>query len=99
MNVQHVGIYDCLEDEGFQHLAVNHTYHFKDPQTGAHMNTIEGTWGAIKSATRKHYDKQNFAFYLAEHVWWKNSQKKSFNDFVESIKKVYPPYTQDSEEN
>ncbi|KFM58414.1 hypothetical protein X975_00974, partial [Stegodyphus mimosarum] len=60
--------YACLGNEGFQHLALNHKYHFKDPQRGGHTNTTEGTWGAIKSAIPKHYDKQNFAFYLAEHV-------------------------------
>ncbi|KAF8768428.1 hypothetical protein HNY73_021251 [Argiope bruennichi] len=35
--------YDCLKDEGFTHLQVQHNLHFKDPETGAHTNTIEGT--------------------------------------------------------
>jgi len=26
------------------HETVNHTYHFKDPVTGVHINTIESYW-------------------------------------------------------
>ena len=26
------------------HQTVNHTYHFKDPVTGVHINTIESYW-------------------------------------------------------
>ena len=40
--------YGRLENLGFDHLTVNHRYHFKDPETGAHTNSIEGTWSAIK---------------------------------------------------
>ena len=33
--------YDCLGDEGFQHLSVNHSLTFKDPITGAHTNKVK----------------------------------------------------------
>ncbi|KAF0762296.1 Uncharacterized protein FWK35_00015175 [Aphis craccivora] len=35
-----VGIYQCLEDEGFIHLTVNHSIQFKNPETGAHINIM-----------------------------------------------------------
>ena len=36
--------YNCLEEHGYWHLNVNHSKNFKDQETGAHRNTIEGSW-------------------------------------------------------
>ena len=38
--------YNWLEAEGFKHLTVNHSLHFKDPDTGTHSNSIESSWRA-----------------------------------------------------
>ena len=42
--------YDCLQDHGYNHLKVNHSLTFKDPDTGAHTNAIESSWRAAKSS-------------------------------------------------
>ncbi len=61
--------YDCLNSEGFQHLKVNHSLHFRDPESGAHTNSIEGTWRAAKAITtssgrRKAHIPGNLARYI-----------------------------------
>ena len=38
--------YNCPVTEGFQNLTVNHSLHFKDPETGTHTNAIESSWRA-----------------------------------------------------
>ena len=40
--------YDCLQDEGYQHLPVKHSLNFVDPDTGAHTQGIENTWWGVK---------------------------------------------------
>jgi hypothetical protein len=46
--------YDCLNKEGFEHLKVNHSLNFVDPDSGAHTNTIESTWRALKKSLPKY---------------------------------------------
>ena len=40
--------YFNLNDIGYTHLMVNHSENFVDPYTGAHTNTMEGVWNAVK---------------------------------------------------
>ncbi|GFX02563.1 DDE_Tnp_IS1595 domain-containing protein [Trichonephila clavipes] len=88
--------YDCLEDEGFLHLSVNHSMYFKDPETGAHTNSIEGSCSAIKKSlhgTRR--CKDQFDSYLAEYMWRNIKRPSNLNDlftaFLEAVKEIYPP--------
>ena len=45
--------YSCLEAEGYSHFTVNHSKEFVDTETGAHTQTIESTWHALKSSLPK----------------------------------------------
>jgi hypothetical protein len=47
-----------LEDEGYTHLKVNHSVNYKDPETGAHTNTIEGSWLHAKKSLPEYGTKK-----------------------------------------
>ncbi|KAK9744526.1 ISXO2-like transposase domain [Popillia japonica] len=42
--------YDVLHQEGYEHLKLNYSITFKDPETGTHPNSIESSWRAAKSS-------------------------------------------------
>ena len=92
--------YDCLEDEGFHHLTVSHSLEFKHSETGAHTNTIEGTWSAVKRElpTRTCSGEGQFNSYLFEYMWRTSCGKKDqMAEFLKVIKKLYPPHFRDSD--
>ena len=63
--------YKCLEDKGFQDYSVNHSFHFVDSEIGVYINSIQGTWLAIKCGLPRKYDKNHFDSHLAEYTWWR----------------------------
>ncbi|XP_035224960.1 uncharacterized protein LOC118197546 [Stegodyphus dumicola] len=86
--------YDCLEFEGYAHLKVNHSLRFKDPETGAHTNSIEGTWAAIKRSFRgSSKAKGQFDSYLAEYIWRRKHKKSDASQlmhiFLSEITAIY----------
>ncbi|GFQ70870.1 putative transposase-like protein [Trichonephila clavata] len=95
--------YNCLSDEGYIHLRVNHSLTFKDPETSAHTNSIEGTWSAIKRGLKNHtaHVEGQFDSYLAEYMWRRSNEHKmidaNFEDYIKAIARVYPPHESDVE--
>ena len=90
--------YDCLKNEGYEHIAVNHSLHFKDPETGAHTNKIEGSWSWIKRELRGKRRVDDFDPYLAEFMWrrrHKNDPENLIDSFLRAIIKTYPPKMKD----
>ena len=86
--------YECLGSEEFEHLTVNHSYNFVDPQTGAHTNTIERQWRELWQKVlvfgRK---KSHFVGYLATALFkikFEDSDKR-FHVFIKEAAKLYPP--------
>ena len=62
--------YACLADEGYQHLTVNHSINFRDPETGAHTNAIESSWNAAKQVVaRQHRTPKAAAGQLARYLF------------------------------
>ena len=77
--------YDCLKDEGYSHLTVNHSLNIVDLDTGAHTQRIENTWWGvqlikyasyrnIQRSLRKLYTGLVVASALWRRSFWKHNQ-------------------------
>ena len=84
--------YDCLSQEDFLHLTVNHSYNFVDPDTGAHTQTVESLWRQIKRQLPETYTRHNQLYlHLAEYLWH-NMKRKSddiYQKFLKDAAKYY----------
>ena len=85
--------YECLEDEGYQHLKVNHSVNFVDPVSKAHTNTIERRWRDTKNLVPKYgRRKEHFVGYLATS-YFKLAHKHTpsrLHVFLEAAAHLYP---------
>jgi hypothetical protein len=61
--------YRNLESQGFTHRTVNHSIHFVDPDTGAHTNTIESTWRAVKVFLGQYNRGEDYEYHLAQYMF------------------------------
>lgn len=85
--------YDCLDDEGYNHLKVNHSLEFVDNETGACTNHIEASWRVAK----KHCDvggrkKDFFGGYLAKYMFLKKCKSNNWDPFLEFLKSAGQVY-------
>ena len=61
-----------LEGMDYTHYTVNHSETYVDPVTGAHTNTIEGTWAHCKRACPKLGLRSTFLDgYICRFIWFK----------------------------
>ena len=68
--------YDNIQSElGLEYWQVNHSHTFIDPLTGAHTNTIEGTWHSLKLAIpQRQRSEIKIDGYLLEFIWRRETQ-------------------------
>ena len=86
--------YDSLKDEGFEHLRVNHSLNFVDPETGAHTNTIERRWRDIKNLVPKYRRrKKHFVGYLGVSYFKLHHPlpTQRLHAFLKAAAVLYPP--------
>ncbi|KAA8494659.1 putative transposase-like protein [Porphyridium purpureum] len=70
-----------------RHYTVNHEMHFKDPVTGVHTNTVEGTWRAVKATMPDSaYDGNRVNLYLEEFIWRRINHGRVWEAFMRVLK-------------
>jgi transposase-like protein len=85
---------DCFSSysslgELFEHQTVNHSANFRDPVTGCHTNTIEGTWCGIKMRIKaRSRVSGSIDLHLAEFIWRRRWQGNIWNGFIDALRKV-----------
>ncbi|XP_066917944.1 uncharacterized protein [Clytia hemisphaerica] len=75
------------------HDTVNHTYHFVDPQTGAHTQNIESYWNRFKLKIKamKGIRRVDLQSYMDEFMWrdWYGLDQP-FDNIIACINIDYP---------
>jgi hypothetical protein len=62
--------YINLAGHGHIHLTVNHYMNSKDPETGAHTNTIEGLWNQLRRSKPKFgTTRELYSSYFTESMY------------------------------
>jgi len=88
--------YENLTAEGFNHLTVNHSCHFVNPDTWANTQTIESSWRAMKRCIcRGGVPKEDLGNHLCEYLWQRDVKRRGVDFFVEMIKLLKSTTDQD----
>ena len=81
--------YINLASYGYVHLDVNHSKNFVNPETGAHTNTIEGTWTHAKRAARlRHGGRRSEASLqldITQFMWMKQRGLRRSRDVLQGF--------------
>ena len=77
--------YSGLDAQGFQHLTVNHSCHFVDPDTWANTQRIESFWRAIKHRICRGGVPKETLGNLCEYLWQRDVKRRGADPFAEMI--------------
>lgn len=82
--------YQGIEERlGLTHITVNHSETYKDPVTGCHTNTIEGTWNGIKLRIPvRNRTNNSITENLMEFIWRRKHIADLWQGLVEAFQKV-----------
>jgi transposase-like protein len=83
------GYLDVEEQLNVRHLTVNHTLGFKNDDTGACTNHIEGTWNAIKlQVPPRNRTRRFISGYLNEFIWRRQNVANLWEGLLTAFKAV-----------
>lgn len=82
--------YSSLSDSfDVDHLTVNHSRNFVDPETGVHTNSIEAIWGSMKrSIPARRKCELLLEEHLFEYIWRKKNSKSLWASFLHALREV-----------
>ena len=82
--------YGSLSAHNYTHETVNHSKHFKDPNTGVHTNTIEGTWNGIKMQIKpRNRTKEGIQEHLMEFIWRRKNKDNLWAAFLCALRDIH----------
>ena len=76
------------------HEKVIHDENCIDPETGSHMNMIEGTWsGSKRNMPSRHIGAADISGHLLVYLWRRHNTDNLWEAFVDALKNVHylPP--------
>ena len=80
--------YNSLEQLGYTHMTVNHSRTFKDEETGACTNTVEGTNYALKMSMHPRNRTAECEDNLWEFIWRRKHESNLWDGFLGSMADV-----------
>lgn len=86
--------YNNLDKEGFQHLTVNHSLNFVDPDTGAHTQNIERVWREVRGNIPRFGSRDtHLVGYLAEFLFKRQypNHNNRAHAFFRAVSQLYTP--------
>ena len=74
---------------GNRHLTVNHSQHFRDPETGVHTNTIEGTWNGFKiKIPARNRNEEQLDSSILEVIWRRQHSQNLWQAFIDCLRET-----------
>ena len=86
--------YNQINNAGYNHMTVNHSVHFVDPNTGANTQKVESMWRNAKMKNKKMYGthRNMLDSYLCEFMWRRRiNQAHPFDSILQHIVDFWPP--------
>jgi transposase-like protein len=77
--------YRNLDAQGYTHRTVNHSIQFVNPHTGAHTNTIEGTWRSVKAFLGQENRGEDYEFHLAHYMFAARCKAKRIPPYLQFL--------------
>jgi hypothetical protein len=74
--------YNNFGSQGYEHQTVNHSFHFKNPITGAHTHTIEATWRHVKVFLLHYHRGEDYHLHLAHYMFAARCRADGLAPFV-----------------